>query len=151
DTRGNLVVSPTGYISSALIVCENALIAGRISGTLVCEADLRLACSARLSCQIRARSIVIDKDARVELSYPINTGDLIVYGQTAGNFRCSGRIWIDKGGLLEGRVAGRSVVVEHGGTLLAESSIRPVVKEDPIEGEAGLDDLIEGERPLPTY
>lgn len=98
-----------------------------------------------------ARSIVIEKEAQVELSRPIKTGDLTVYGQAAGNFRCSGRIWIDKGGLLEGRVAARSVVVERGGTLLAECSIRPVHKQEPTENEAEFDALIEGDHPLPAY
>ena len=33
----------------------------------------------------------------------------IVHGQAAGNFECAGRIWIDKGGLIEGRIAAHSV------------------------------------------
>jgi cytoskeletal protein CcmA (bactofilin family) len=151
DTRGDLMIAPSGYVSSALIVCREAVVAGRISGTLICEGALRLVCSARLSCQMSARSIVIEKDARVELSCPIKAGDLTVYGQAAGNFECTGRIWIDKGGLIEGRVAARSVVVERGGTLLAESSIRPVPREEPVEGGAEFDVLIEGEHPLPAY
>jgi cytoskeletal protein CcmA (bactofilin family)/Zn finger protein HypA/HybF involved in hydrogenase expression len=151
DTRGNLIVTPTGYISSALIVCNEALIAGRISGTLVCEGVLHLAYSGRLSCQMKAGSIIIEKEARIELSYPIKTGELTVYGQTAGNFECSGRIWIDKGGLVEGRIAARSVVVESGGTLLAESSVQPVHKEEPVEREEEFNVSIDAKHPLPAY
>jgi cytoskeletal protein CcmA (bactofilin family) len=87
----------------------------------------------------------------VELSYPIKTNDLTVYGEAVGNFECAGRIWIDKGGLVEGRIAAHSVIVERGGTLLAESSIQPKPKEGPIEQEDDLDTLIPQEPPLPAY
>jgi cytoskeletal protein CcmA (bactofilin family) len=151
DTRGNLTVTPSGYISSALIVCREALIAGRVSGTLICEDALQLSYSGRLSCQMQAKSIVIEKGVRVELSCPIKTNDLTVYGEAVGNFECAGRIWIDKGGLVEGRIAAHSVIVERGGTLLAESSIQPKPKEGPIEPEDDLDTLIRREPPLPAY
>ena len=149
DTRGNLTITPSAYISSALIVCHEALVAGRISGTLICEGALRLASSGRLSCQMSARSIVIEKEARVELSYPIKTGELVVYGQVAGSFECTGRIWIDKSGLLEGRIAAQSVVVERGGTLLAQSSVRPAHRHEPVDEEE-LDVVIDRAHPLPA-
>jgi cytoskeletal protein CcmA (bactofilin family) len=100
---------------------------------------------------MKAGSIIIEKEARIELSYPIKTGELTVYGQTAGNFECSGRIWIDKGGLVEGRIAARSVVVESGGTLLAESSVQPVHKEEPVEREEEFNVSIDAKHPLPAY
>ena len=148
DTRGNLIITPSGYISSALTVCHEALIAGRVSGTLVCESALRLVYSGRLSCQLKAKSIIIEKEARIELSYPIETNELIVYGQAAGNFECAGRIWIDKGALIEGRIAAHCVVVEPGGTLIAESSVRPTLKENSVAREDEFDALVDGEHPL---
>ncbi len=148
DTRGNLVVTPSGYISSALIVCHEALVAGRVSGTLVCEGALRLVYSGRLSCQMKAKSIVIEKEARVEFSCPIKTNELTVYGQAVGNFSCAGRIWIDKGALIEGRIAAHSVIVERGGTLLAESSVHPTLKEELVEEEDEPDAVVDGEHPL---
>jgi cytoskeletal protein CcmA (bactofilin family) len=96
-----------------------------------------------------ARSIVIEKEARVELSYPIKTGELVVYGQVAGSFECTGRIWIDKSGLLEGRIAAQSVVVERGGTLLAQSSVRPAHRHEPVDEEE-LDVVIDRAHPLPA-
>jgi len=151
DTRGNLIITQSGYVSSALTICHEAIVTGRISGTLICEGTLRLACSARLGCQMSAKSIIIESEARVELSYPIKTGDLTVYGQAAGNFECTGSIWIDKGGLIEGRIAARSVIVERGGTLLAESSIRPVRKQEPVEHQDEFDAFFAGVYPLPAY
>ena len=150
DTRGSLTITPSGYISSALTVCREAVIAGKVSGTLVCETLVRLVYSGRLSCQIKTESMVIEKESRVELSYPIETNELIVYGQAVGNFECAGRIWIDKGGLIEGRIAAHSVVVERGGVLVAESSVRPMLKEDSVKTEEAFDTLVDGEHPLPA-
>jgi cytoskeletal protein CcmA (bactofilin family)/DNA-directed RNA polymerase subunit RPC12/RpoP len=151
DTRGNLIITPSGYVCSALTVCCDALVAGRISGTLVCEATLRLACSERLSCQMNARSIVIEYQARLELIYPVRTGDLTVHGQAAGNFECTGSIWIARGGLIEGRISASSVIVEPGGTLLAESSVRPVRNKEPVEHEDEAGFFTSAGHPLPAY
>jgi len=94
--------------------------------------------------------MVIEKESRVELSYPIETNELIVYGQAVGKFECAGRIWNDKGGLIEGRIAAHSVVVERGGVLVAESSVRPMLKEDSVKTEEAFDTLVDGEHPLPA-
>ena len=150
DTRGNLIITPSGYISSALTVCHEALIAGRVSGTLVSETTVRLVYSGRLSCQIKAKSIVIEKESHVEFSYPIETNELIVHGQAAGNFECAGRIWIDKGGSVEGRIAAHSVSVERGGVLRAESTVRPTLQEEPSTDEDTADVLVDDEHPLPA-
>ena len=150
DTRGNLIITPSGYISSALTVCHEALIAGRVSGTLVCETVVRLVYSGRLSCQMKTKSMVIEKESRVELSYPIETDELVVYGQATGYFDCAGRIWIDKGGLIQGRIAARSVVVERGGVLVADSSVQPTLKEDSRQHEDAFDVLVDSGHPLPA-
>ena len=86
----------------------------------------------------------------MELSYPTETDELIVYGQAAGNFECAGRIWIDKGGSVEGRIAAHSVVVELGGVLFADSSVRPKLKEDALTHEETVDVLVDDEHPLPA-
>ena len=75
DIRGDLSITPSGYVCSALTVCSAASIAGRISGALICEDTLRLSCSERLSCQVSARFLVIEERARLELTCPIRAGD----------------------------------------------------------------------------
>ena len=54
DIRGDLFITPSGYVCSALTVCRAASIAGRIGGTLICEDTLCLSCSERLCCQMNA-------------------------------------------------------------------------------------------------
>jgi len=150
DMRGNLIITHSGHICTALTVCSEATVAGRISGTLLCESTIRLECSGRLNCQIRAKSVVVVERARLKLTYPTRSGELIVYGQAIGTFECSGGIWIASGGLLEGRISASSVVVEYGGTLLAETSIHPRTKQQPLKLEDEFD-IFAASRPLPAY
>jgi cytoskeletal protein CcmA (bactofilin family) len=151
DTRGNLFITPSGYVCSALTVCRGAHIAGRISGMLVCEATLRITCSERLSCQVSAASLVIEEPARLELTSPIRSGDLTVYGRAIGNFECAGQILIVRGGVLEGRISASSLKIEPGATLLAECFIHPVPKKASIEQEKDAGVFAPTVRPLPAY
>ncbi len=125
DTRGLLTVEAKGYLNSPFIVCGDGFIEGRVSGTLRCEGTLRLACSGKLTCRISAKSVVIEKDARVEILYAIQTSDLVVHGQLAATIECAGRVHIARKGLLEGKIYASSVAVDRGGTLNAESVVQP--------------------------
>lgn len=146
DTRGLLHVTTKGYLSNAYIICGQGLIEGRLSGTLHCEGTLRIVSSGTMSCQITAQSVVIEKGAHVELIRPVKTVDLQIFGRAAGHFACTGKVRIAKGGLLEGRLTAKSVAVERGGNLLAESSIQPkIVPKSPPDGG------VEGLTPEPVY
>jgi cytoskeletal protein CcmA (bactofilin family) len=97
-----------------------------------------------------AGSMIIEEQARLEVTRPVRTGDLTVFGQAAGNFECAGSLWIARGGLIEGRVSASSVIVESGGTLLAESFVRPLRNQDPVEQEDDYDVFISAGHPLPA-
>ena len=145
DTRGLLHITPKGYLNNAFIICGNGLIEGRISGTLHCEGTLRIAASGTMGCQIKAHTVIIEKGAHVELIRPIKTIDMQVFGRAWGQFSCTGKVRIAKGGLLEGRLTAQSVAVEKGGNLLAESTIQP-----RSSGKKPPDDEIGGLTPQPV-
>ena len=101
---------------------------------------------------MNAESVIIERQARLELTCPIRTGELTVHGQAAGNFECAGSIWIARGGLIEGRISASSVIVECGGTLLAETSIHPALSRRLVQHEDEFDSfLIPADNPLPAY
>jgi cytoskeletal protein CcmA (bactofilin family) len=146
DTRGKLTVTPSGHLSSALTICGEAFVDGRVTGTLVCETTLTLAGSRRFSCQMVAASIVIERRASLEFISPVRAGNLTVHGRARGTFECGGEILVAKGGLIEGRIAAKSVIVEHGGILLADSTVRPrkrgkFAEDEESEGPFFVDSL----------
>lgn len=148
DTRGKLTICSGGSLNSTLAICGEAVIEGKLNGALLCEGTVHLACQEKIAHSITTRSLVIAKEARVDLLQPVKTTDLVVHGQARGNFHCSGRVTISKRGVLEGRLTARSVVVERGGSLLAESAIQPVRRpESPSAPESQTPPL----NPLPAF
>lgn len=126
DTRGKLTIRSSGSLNSTLAICGEAVIEGRLNGTLICEGTVHLACEGKIAHGLTARTLVITRQAQVDLLQLVKATDLVVHGRARGNFSCTGRVTISKRGVLEGRLTARSVVVERGGCLLADSAIQPV-------------------------
>jgi len=154
DIRGKLTVEAGAFLNSPHIICGEAYIAGRIAGLLHCEGTLHLATSGRIHCRIFAADIHIGKEAAVEISSPVKTGSMEIRGQAGGVFECSAGVQILRGGGLRGKITARSISVEKGGLLIAESRIevpeapRPVPRNRP-ERQAEFDGF--GELPQPAF
>ena len=134
DTRGKLVIEPPGNLNNTLTICGEAAIWGKISGVLRCEGTVRLHTVGKLNCRITANAVVIERDARIEFAHIVECATLEVLGAAAGRFQCARSVKVGKGGLLEGRFHARSIVVDGGGSLLAESSVDSVLPPERVEG-----------------
>ena len=126
DTRGKLIIEATGHLANNLTVCGDATIFGKVSGALHCEGTARLHTVGKLNCRITARTLIIEKGARVQFVHPVETGTLEVLGEASGRFEVDGKVRIGKGGVLEGKFHARAIIVD-GGSLLAESSVESVL------------------------
>ncbi|GAT33573.1 protein CcmA, bactofilin family [Terrimicrobium sacchariphilum] len=136
DTRGRLIVEAKGSLSNGYIVCGEADIRGEVNGTLRCEGTVRIAYSGIMSCRIAAKSIVIEKGARLDFPLPLIAAEIILHGSARGNFHCEGQVHVHRHGRLEGRLTARAVVVEKGGFLLADSTVQPASPIQKSEKEA---------------
>ncbi len=123
DTRGTLTVTEKGYLTNAQIICHEAFIEGRVSGTLFSETAIHLFSSGRINCHLQAQTLIIEKRAHVELAAPVKIAEVIVHGHAIGHFECA-KLRVSRGAVLEGRVTTRAMVVDPGGSLLAETSIQ---------------------------
>jgi len=117
DLRGTLTVRAAANLNSSCVICTDAVIEGRITGTLYCESSLELLGSGRIGFKAFARAASIGKSARLELGFPLAVGSLEVRGQLHGPVVCSGGITIRKGGTLVGNFEARAIMVERGGAL----------------------------------
>jgi len=129
DTRGKVLVTKKGHLNNGHIVCGEAIIEGRLNGSMRCEGTVHLRCSGPLSASIRADSVIVDKGSRLEISYPLRARELVVYGSVKGSFACTGNVRVLKGGTLEGVLSSPAITVEKGGTLLADSTVQPPARE----------------------
>lgn len=130
NTRGRLTVESGASLTSAHMICGEGLIRGKINGVLFCEGELRLACEEKFASSVTAHSLIIERQARVELAQPVRVVNLLVRGRVLGDFTCTGHVRITRHGVLEGRLTAHAVVVDRGGVLWAESSIRPPQRSD---------------------
>ncbi|MEI6032687.1 MAG: polymer-forming cytoskeletal protein [Verrucomicrobiae bacterium] len=123
DTRGNLIVSPGGCLSSSWIVCGSAQIHGRIIGRLLAEGEVRIGTSQTCACHITAPVIVIEKHASPVFLYALETEHLVVFGRLTGIVHCCGVVHVQRGGRLEAAVHARAVTVDKGGVLVGDCRV----------------------------
>ncbi len=125
DTRGHLVIDRKGNLNCAQIYCGEADIDGELNGALVCDGTVRLTGQKALRCRIHAREVIVDRKARIEISFPVTASALDVAGHVAGQFEINGSVHVRKGGVVEGHLIASGITVDPGGALLAGTSIRP--------------------------
>jgi cytoskeletal protein CcmA (bactofilin family)/ribosomal protein L37AE/L43A len=123
DTRGKLHIGPEGHLNNESIICGEALIEGKLSGRIQCERTLHLACIARIQCRILADEVVVEKSAKVVVTVPIETRSLVVLGSLQASVVCSGKVLVARGGVIDGEVRARAIVVDPGGTFTGRSLI----------------------------
>ena len=123
DIRGTLRVRKSAHLNHSWIICTDARIEGRITGTLLCERELRISGSGKLSFRASAATTRIGPGALVELALPLTTGDLEVCGHLTGQIQCSGTVRIRRRGILRGTIEARALVVDGGGNCEASTRI----------------------------
>lgn len=131
DIRGFLHVTATGSLQNASTVCGEGLIEGRISGSVFCEGELRLANRGRCFCSLAAQRILIERDADLAVNRPIRAGEAIIRGHLAARIVCSGRISIQKHASLEGDVQARGFEVNKGGIYRGNMTIKRIEFQRP--------------------
>lgn len=117
-TLGDVMVPPGVVLNRLSIVCRNMTIYGRASGSFHCTQELRFRESCRVDGAVRARRLVIDKDAEVVLESGASVREALVSGSLAAAVNASGVIRVSRGGILRGRCDAADILVEPGGQYL---------------------------------
>jgi len=123
DIRGKLRVRKGAHLNNSLIICTDARIEGQVTGTLLCEHQLELLGSGKLSFKATAETTLVGHKATMELTYPLKTKTLEVNGCLTGQIVCTGTVRIHKGGILRGSLEARSLAVDRGGICEAFTKI----------------------------
>ncbi len=123
DTRGHLRLGPGANLTSSWIICGSARIEGRVSGPFRSEGEVQIATKHLLHCEIVAPSVTVEKHACTSLSGTLETDALTVRGSLAATVRCRGTIRVLRGGVLQGHVFARGIIVEKGGTLTGDCRV----------------------------
>lgn len=136
DTRGSLFVGLDASLSNSWIVCGSARIEGTVRGIVRSEGEVVVATGQACPIQILAPSIVIERNADIRLTGPLETKKLIVRGRFTGSVNCSGTIHVSRTGRLEADICARSLVVEKGGHFRGACQVVSRREEDSGQAPA---------------
>jgi cytoskeletal protein CcmA (bactofilin family) len=127
-TRGHVHLTAKGDLSSTSVVCDSALIEGRLRGNLQCEESATLDFVGKVPGRLSAAHICIERKADVQFFRTVRGGIIDIKGRMTGEIIATGAVNIHKTGVLDGNVTAKSIVIDKGGLFSGQLVI----------GQAGL-------------
>jgi cytoskeletal protein CcmA (bactofilin family) len=121
-TRGNVHLSGRSDLASSSVVCQCALIEGRLRGNLHCEDTATINYSGKIPGRISARHIVVDRKADIHCFRTVRAESIEIKGRMSGEIIAQ-TVTVHKKGCLEGDVTARAISVEKGGMFSGQLAI----------------------------
>jgi cytoskeletal protein CcmA (bactofilin family)/ribosomal protein S27E len=123
-TRGNVHLSGKGDLGSSSVVCQSALIEGRLRGNLDCD-TATINYSGKIPGRIRARHVVVDRKADIHCFRTLRAEHIEIKGRMSGEIIAQS-VTVHRKGSLEGDVTARAISVEKGGMFSGQLAIGEV-------------------------
>jgi cytoskeletal protein CcmA (bactofilin family) len=120
-TRGNVHLSGKGDLGSSSVVCQSALIEGRLRGNLQCDMAT-INYSGKMPGRISARHVVVDRKADIHCFRTIRANHIEIKGRMSGEIVAQS-VTVYRKGCLEGDVTARAISVERGGIFSGQLAI----------------------------
>ena len=122
-TRGKIIVTSKGDLSSNRVICDSAEIQGAMRGSLICSGSVHLRIKGKVTGSIQAKSVYIDKKCEAEFVRPLRAERVEIEGIISARIISTGTVIIQKTGRFTGALFGRGFTVEKGGEFFGELSI----------------------------
>jgi cytoskeletal protein CcmA (bactofilin family) len=123
QTQGRVTILPKGDVTTR-ILCGHGRIEGKMRGMMVSSGVLEICLSGRISGELEAEKLVVERKSEVEFGRPVKAKEFEIDGRMSGVLQCDGRVTILKHGVVTGTVHARSIVIEKGGIFSGELDIR---------------------------
>ena len=107
-------------VSSARIACNSAHLEGKMRGLLVATQDVHVKTKEKILGGTEAKRIIVYKRCDAEFVRPIKVQSAEINGRLSARLYCDGAVKINKGGILEGTLYAKSIIVEKGGIFSGE-------------------------------
>jgi cytoskeletal protein CcmA (bactofilin family)/ribosomal protein S27E len=120
-TRGTVHLSGKGDLASSSVVCQSALIEGRLRGNLQCD-TATVNYSGKIPGRISARHLVVDRKADIHCFRTVRAEHIEIKGRMSGEIIAQS-VTVHKKGSLEGDVTARAISVEKGGRFSGQLAI----------------------------
>jgi cytoskeletal protein CcmA (bactofilin family) len=130
-TRGDVHLTGKGDLGSSSVVCQSALIEGRLRGNLHCDDTATINFAGKIPGRISARHIIVERKADIHCFRRVRAESIEIKGRMSGEIVAQ-VVTIQKKGALEGDVTARAITVEKGGMFSGQLVIGRV---DLTQGE----------------
>ena len=120
QTQGEVVIAAKGDVSSARVICRDAVIEGQVRGTFMGTGVVRVKTRGKILGKIGAQNMVIEKRSDVEFMRLLQVHCIEINGRISAKIVCESRLTINKGGVLAGTVYAKAINIETGGVFSGE-------------------------------
>ena len=127
-TRGDVYLSNKGDLSSTSVVCQSAVIEGKLRGNLQAEEKVTINFVGKIPGRLGAKHIVVERKSEVQCFRRVTVDTIEIHGRLSAEIVATGAVSIHKTGTLEGSVTAKSIAIEKGGLFSGQLAI----------GQAGL-------------
>jgi cytoskeletal protein CcmA (bactofilin family)/DNA-directed RNA polymerase subunit RPC12/RpoP len=122
-TRGDLHLTNNGDLSSTSVICNSAVVEGKLRGNLECEDSMTLNLVGKIPGRIGAQNIVVEKKSEIQCFRRVRVTNIDIKGRMSGEIIATGAVTIHKSGSLEGNVTAKSIAIEKGGLFSGQLAI----------------------------
>lgn len=130
QTQGEITVGSSGEVTSTKMVCNNAVVHGKVHGNLLCTGTMRVKTKGRLIGAIEAKELVVEKKSDLEFVRPVRAGVAEINGKVSARIYAD-KVTITKTGELEGAVHAKAIAIEKGGIFHGDLFIGQPKVEQP--------------------
>jgi len=114
-TRGELHLTSKGDLSSTSVICQSALVEGKLRGNLQCEEFVTINFTGKIPGRIAAKHVIVERKSDVQCFRRVRVDTIDIKGRVSGGIVATGAVTIHKTGTLEGNVTAKSIAIEKGG------------------------------------
>jgi len=123
QTQGEVHILPKGECSAAKVACNSAYVEGRLRGSLFATHEVRIRSQEKIFGSVETKKLIIERKCNCEFMRAVKVQTVEIYGRMSARLYCDGQVKILKGGILEGSLYAKSIVVEKGGIFSGELRI----------------------------
>src|SRR6266571_3309085 len=113
-TRGDVHLTGKGDLASSSVVCQSALVEGRLRGNLHCDDTATINYAGKIPGRISARHVIVDRRADIHCFRRIRAESVEIKGKMSGEIVAQ-TVTVERKGALEGDITARAITVEKGG------------------------------------
>ena len=122
-TRGDIHLTTKGDLSSTSVICNSAIVEGKLRGNLECEESMTINLVGKIPGRIGAQHVTVERKSDIQCFRRVRVTNIDIKGRMSGEIIATGSVTIHKTGTLEGNVTAKSIAIEKGGMFSGQLAI----------------------------